>query len=156
MRRLVAHLVEHGADRQAHEAAVALMRYFNTAAVHHHADEEVDLFPALIESMAGSDAVCLRELTASLSTEHRELEQRWRALRIQLEQVARGDAAALLGDEVQEFTDLYQRHIAREEAELLPMAGRLLGGAELDRIGQAMRARRGAFEPTDLPNSSPA
>ena len=38
-----------------------------------------DLFPALLESMAGSDPVCLRELTVSLSAEHRELEGRWRA-----------------------------------------------------------------------------
>jgi hemerythrin-like domain-containing protein len=47
------------------------------------------------------------------------------------------------GDEVQAFAGLYQRHIAREEAELLPMARRLLSDGELDRIGAAMRARRG-------------
>ena len=45
-----------------------------------------------------------------------------------------------------------QRHIGVDG----PMAGRLLSDAELDRIGQAMRARRGAFEPTGLPDSSPA
>jgi hypothetical protein len=98
--------------------------------------------------MAGSDAVCVRELTASLTAEHRELEQRWRALRRRLEQVTRADAATLPDDDVHGFIDLYERHIAREEAELLPMAGRLLSDAELDRIGLAMRARRGAFEPT--------
>lgn len=156
LRRLAAHLARRGADRQAQDAAAAVMRYFDTSAVHHHADEEVDLFPALIESMAGSDAVCVRELTASLAAEHRELEQRWRALRRRLEQVTRADAAALPDDEVQDFIDLYERHIAREEAELLPMAGRLLGVAELDRIGLAMRARRGAFESTGLAGSSPA
>ncbi len=156
LRRLAAHLARQGADRQAQDAAAALMRYFDTSAVHHHADEEVDLFPALIESMAGSDAVCLRELTASLAAEHRELEQRWRALHHRLEQVARGVAATLPDDDVHDFIEQYERHIAREEAELLPMAGRLLGDAELDRIGQAMRARRGAFEPTGLPDSSPA
>jgi hypothetical protein len=74
------------------EAAAAVMRYFDTSAVHHQADEEVDLFPALIEAMAGSDAVCLRELTASLTGEHRELEQRWRALRRRLEPLACGNA----------------------------------------------------------------
>ena len=47
------------------------MRDFDTSARHHHDDEERDLFPALIESMAGSDAVCLRELTAALTAEHR-------------------------------------------------------------------------------------
>ena len=156
LRRLVAHVASHGPDDDARVAAAAVMRYFDTSAVHHHADEELDLFPALIESMAGSDAVCVRELTASLAAEHRELERRWRALRRQLEQVAGGDTATLPDDEVHDFIALYERHIAREEAELLPMAGRLLCDAELDRIGQSMRGRRGAFEPAGLPNSSPA
>jgi hemerythrin-like domain-containing protein len=154
LRRLVVHLAGHGVDRQAREAAAAVTRYFDTSAVHHHTDEEVDLFPALIESMAGSDAVCLRELTTSLTAEHRELEQRWRALHRRLQQVAGGHASTLTEDEVHDFIGLYQRHIAREETELLPMARRLLSDAELDRIGLAMRARRGAFEPIDLPQSS--
>ena len=51
MLRLVPHLAAHGADRQAQEAAAAVMRYFDTAARHHHEDEELDLFPALLESM---------------------------------------------------------------------------------------------------------
>lgn len=142
LRRLVPHLVRHGADRQACDAARAVMRYFDTSARDHHADEEVDLFPALIESMAGSDAVCLRGLTAALCADHRELEHRWHALRRTLEQVAGGSTSALAADEVEDFVGLYERHIAREEAELLPMAARLLGDAELDRIGLAMRRRR--------------
>lgn len=156
LRRLAAHVARHGADRQAQEAAAAVMRYFDTSARHHHADEEVDLFPALLESMAGSDAVCLRELTASLTAEHRELEARWRALRRTLEQVSGGHAAPLAEDEVLAFTGLYARHIAHEESELLPMARRLLGDAELDRIGLAMRVRRGALEPTEPGPPPPA
>jgi hemerythrin-like domain-containing protein len=147
LRRLGAHLVRWGADRQAQEAAAAVMRYFDTATVHHHADEEADLFPALIESMAGSDAVCLRELTASLTAQHRELEALWRRLRRGLERVAAGYATPLAEHEVGHFVELYARHIAREEAELLPMARRLLSDAELDRIGLAMRERRGTLEP---------
>jgi hypothetical protein len=144
LQRLVPHLAAHGADRQAREAAVAVMRYFDTSARHHHADEETDLFPALLESMAGSDAVCLRELTAALTAEHRALEQRWGRLRLSLGAVASGAAATLAADDVQAFVDLYEMHIAREEAELLPMAARLLDEATLDRIGLAMRTRRGA------------
>ena len=140
--RLVPHLAAHGADRPAQQAATAVMRYFDTSARHHHDDEERDLFPALIESMAGSDAVCLRALTAALTAEHRELEARWTALRAVLAQVAGGQAAPLAQDDVSGFTSLYARHIAREEAELLPMAQRLLSDGELDRIGLAMRLRR--------------
>jgi len=144
--RLLAHLQTRGADTQAREAAGAVVRYFDTAARQHHDDEERDVFPALLESMAGSDAVCLQELTASLCTDHRVLERRWITLRQQLAAVAEGSDASVAGlaqADVAGFVDLYERHIAREQAELLPMAARLLGDAELDRIGLAMRARRG-------------
>ena len=141
--RLVPHLEANGSDAAAREAATAVMRYFDTAAPKHHADEEDDLFPALIESMAGSDATCLRDITAALRADHRELDRRWAALRRVLEAVVAGQPAKLPAEDVQGFADLYARHIAREEAELLPMAGRLLGDAELDRLGAAMRRRRG-------------
>ena len=68
----------------------------------------------------------------------------------QLEQLAGGHAATLSGDEVTEFVNLYERHIAREESDLLPMAQRLLSDEELDRIGLAMRARRNDVEPPNL------
>ncbi len=147
--RLVPHIAAHGSDRPAQEAATAVMRYFDTSARHHHDDEERDLFPALLESMAGSDAVCLREMTAALTAEHRELEARWKALRAVLAQVAAGQPAPLQLDDVDRFNEMYERHIAREESELLPMARRLLSDAELDRIGLAMRMRR-------APPSAPA
>ncbi len=148
--RLLPHVAAHGADAQAREAAIAVMRYFDTAARQHHEDEERDLFPALLDSMAGSDAVCLRELSDALVADHRALEQHWRQLRRVLEPVAAGTAATLATDPVQTFVGLYDRHIAREEAELLPMAARLLDDATLDRIGLAMRVRRGAVT-ADMP-----
>ena len=143
LRRLPAHLAAHGADADARGAAEAVMRYFDTAAVHHHADEEADLFPALIESMAGSDAVCLREMIDGLCTEHQTLECHWRRLRVLLAQIAEGRRDTLADADVLPLVELYTQHIAREEAELLPMAARLLDDAALERIGRAMRLRRG-------------
>jgi hemerythrin-like domain-containing protein len=141
--RLVPHLATHGADGQAREAASAVMRYFDSSARHHHDDEERDLFPALIGAAAGSEAARLREMVAALCADHRALEARWRGLRPLLEQVAAGTTPALAAADVPGFAALYVSHIAREEADLLPMAARLLGAPELDRIGLAMRARRG-------------
>jgi hemerythrin-like domain-containing protein len=142
--RLTTHLKTHGSDRSAQEASSAVMRYFDTAARHHHEDEEQDLFPALLASMAGSDSVCLRELTESLRGEHRLLAQRWASLRGKLLPVAKGTASTLADADVPGFVQLYERHIAREESELLPMAVRLLSDVELDRIGLSMRRRRQA------------
>jgi hemerythrin-like domain-containing protein len=143
LRRLVPHLAANGSDTAARTAAANLMRYFDTAARDHHADEEDDLFPALIESMAGSDAVCIRELTARLCAEHRELEARWDGLRAVLERVVAGEPVLLEASEVEAMVGLYERHLEREDSELLPMAERLLSDAELDRVGRAMRERRG-------------
>lgn len=149
--RLAPHLRAHGSDGAAREAATAVLRYFDTAAPNHHADEEEDLFPALIESMAGSDAVCLREIIGGLLSDHRELDRRWAALRRVLEAVVAGQPATLPSADVQDFADLYARHIAREEGELLPMAGRLLGDAQLERLGDAMRRRRGLDDAAPAP-----
>ena len=146
LRRLIVHLPLHGADAQAREAALAAMRYFDSAARDHHADEEQDLFPALLESMAGSDAICLREMTQALCAEHRTLEQHWHGVRVMLEGVSAGDASAVDAAAIEALVEAYARHIAREEGELLPMAARLLGDDALRDIGRAMRERRGLCE----------
>ena len=141
--RMVPHIAQRGADDQARTAAANVMRYFDTSAKHHHEDEEVDLFPALIESMAGSDAVCIRELTEALTADHRRLETAWCQLRAVLAQVVAGEAVLLDQQAVEAFTSMYARHIEREETELLPMAARLLSDDALAQVGRAMRERRG-------------
>lgn len=143
LKRLAAHVAEHGPDAAAQTAAASVLRYFDTAAMHHHRDEEEDLFPALIESMAGSDAVCLHGLVDGLTQEHRQLEAAWRRLQGALQALGAGQPAELDGARVDAFCALYATHIQREEDELLPMAARLLDDRALADIGQAMRARRG-------------
>jgi hemerythrin-like domain-containing protein len=142
LRRLVAHLLAHGVDAEARLAAASVMRYFDTSARHHHADEEEDLFPALIEAMAGSDAVCLREMIAGLKADHRALAAAWRRLRGPLQSLVAGEDVALVEDDVEALLGRYQRHLEFEESELLPMAARLLSEEDLARVGRAMRERR--------------
>jgi hemerythrin-like domain-containing protein len=143
LRRLVPHLAAHGADEEARTAASNVMRYFDSSAKNHHDDEEKDLFPALLESMAGSDAVCLRELTDSLKADHSALDANWQRVRAALEKIAAGSSADLAPEDIETLIVTYERHIEREETELLPMAGRLLSDEDLARIGRAMRERRG-------------
>ena len=131
-----------GVDAQAMQAAREVLRYFDEAAPQHHADEEEDLFPALIESMAGSDAVCLRELTQALAGEHRVQEAAWRQLRPPLERIAAGLEAPLDAGVIEAFITQHRQHVEREDSELLPMAARLLTDADLARIDRAMQSRR--------------
>jgi hemerythrin-like domain-containing protein len=144
--RLLPHLAANGADRPAREAARNVTRYFETAAGHHHADEEEDLFPALLCVVPAAGRAALSELIAALEVQHRELEAHWRALRPQLEGIAAGTARTLDADEVTGMVGLYRQHIEREETELLPLAARVLDAAQLDVVGRSMRVRRGIKE----------
>ena len=144
--RLLPHLAANGADQAAREAALNVMRYFDTSARHHHADEEEDLFPALLQCAPRADLGTLRELIAALQAQHRELEQAWDELRLKLDAVRRGALGELAADDVGRLVNLYRSHIAREEAELLPFAARVLDAAQLDGVGRAMRVRRGIKE----------
>jgi hemerythrin-like domain-containing protein len=142
LQRLLPHLLARGVDEEARAAAISLKGYFDSTAIDHHADEEDDLFPALIEPMAGSDAICLRAMIDGLTADHRALEACWRKLRASLERIAAGECVPLPANDVEALASDYQRHSAREENELLPMAARLLSDEDLARIGRAMRERR--------------
>ena len=144
LQRLVPHLSAHGSDQAAAEAATAVVRYFDIAAPKHHADEEEDLLPALFEAVAGSDAVCLRDMAEALHADHDALNQQWAALRPLLCQVMAGQTVRLDAADVQAFATRYRAHIDFEEAEVLPMAERLLSVEAMDVIGLSMRRRRGS------------
>lgn len=144
LQRLAAQMANNGANDDLRIVATAVTRFFDASVKQHHADEETDLYPALIESMAGSDAVCIRELVESLTRDHRALESHWQRLRLDLARIAAGDLLPVLSADVAPFIRLYEQHIAREENELLPMAARLLGDDALRLIGNAMRERHGS------------
>jgi len=93
--------------------------------------------------MAGSDAVCLHEITEALQADHQALETAWISLRDGLMQIANGGNAPISTSDVETWVAHYEQHIQREEDVLLPMAARLLSEAALEQIGRAMCARRG-------------
>ena len=92
----------------------------------HVESQERGLFPALIESMGASDAVCLHELTGESIRQHRALEA---ALR----------RAASGRTPVDELAASCRKHLAGEQSELLPMAARLLGTDEVGRCSGVQR-----------------
>lgn len=149
LRRLVGHVAANGADLSARQAAAAVIRYFTLAAPHHHADEEADLFPAL---RAAGATGSLLHLMDDLTADHRQLEQYWAGLHAALEALAAGQLPGPSWDtEVERFTALYEAHIAREEADLLPAARQCLQAEALDAVGRAMRQRRGVALPDEDP-----
>jgi hemerythrin-like domain-containing protein len=137
--RLQRHLPEHGCDTDARAAARGILRYFDTAAPNHHADEEASVFPRLLATLPGRADTLL----ADLERDHRTLAANWRHLRPLLAGIAAGERANLSAKEVADVRAAYTAHIAREEGEMIPLAARTLGPATLAEIGKEMAARRG-------------
>jgi hemerythrin-like domain-containing protein len=128
-------LVPDAPDRQ---ICRDIAQHFDAVAPRVHADEEAFLFPTLLESMAGSDAVCLREMTAGLTLQHRALAGLWGALRVPLTALAAGQPARLDVTAVEAFIAAQQHCIGIETLELLPMAARLFTDSELAWLHQMM------------------
>ncbi|MHB1176353.1 MAG: hemerythrin domain-containing protein [Sulfuriferula sp.] len=137
LERLVSHLRQHGADEDAQQAAVRILRYFQVAAPLHHQDEERDLFPAL-RAHSAFPAIQHQGLE-KLIAQHRELDQLWIEMEAALLAISRGAPADLA---VQSFVVLTRAHIAVEEREIFPLAERLLDAATRAVLSNAMQARR--------------
>ena len=147
LQKLAAHLDREGCaiegfEVQVQQAARGILRYFDTAGQFHHQDEEEDLFPALRAS-AGIDTTLLDRLLS----EHIVMQAAWEALRPVLQLLAEGKQATLDAALTEKFISSYTAHIATENAQLLPMAERLLSLQQIILIGRHMSERRGAKFP---------
>lgn len=146
LQKLAAHLERKGCDQQAQQAAQGILRYFDTAGQFHHQDEEQDLFPAL-RAAAGTDHSALNALLERLLAEHVFMLAAWEALHPVLSKLAEGNQATLTAELSENFIGRYSDHIAIENAELLPLAARLLDPQQMELIGRRMAERRGAKFP---------
>jgi len=156
LQRLQAHLAQHGADEPARQATQAVMRYFDIAGAHHHADEEDDLFPLLRTHANPARHADMFAAIEKLEQDHRHMEQAWADLRVALQGLIDGDVTAYHPAQVHEFVALYQHHIELEERAVYNPGELLLTATDLARLGKAMAQRRGVpFEPA-TPSSSPS
>jgi len=142
---LYAHLSAKGIDAEAVRAAQGVLRYFDVAGAHHHADEEQDLFPMLRQRITdASERERFARLDAQLRDEHREIERVWLRLRKPLEALADGLMRTIPETDVRAFATLYARHIQTEESVFRSLTERWLGKSDLLALGRAMAERRGA------------
>ncbi|MGI9134372.1 MAG: hemerythrin domain-containing protein [Rhodoferax sp.] len=143
--RLQQHLVDHGHDEDARQAARDVLRYFDLAAPLHHEDEELHVFPPLL---AGPDAG-VHAAVHQLQQDHLAMHANWAAARLVLGSVAEspaGAGAALSAaqtDTLRRFVALYGQHIATEEQIVYPAAQAALGAPAVQAMSQDMMRRRG-------------
>lgn len=145
MARLQQHLLDHGCDDAARQAARDVMRYFDIAAPLHHQDEEFHVFPPLL---AGPDDQ-LRGLVQRLMQDHRQMETTWVPARLALQAVAESPAGGWTPlapgqtEALDRFAALYQRHLEDEDRMVYPAAQATLSPGALQAMSEDMMQRRG-------------
>lgn len=144
LQRLREHLGTHALDQPARDAARDVLRYFDQAGPHHHADEELHVFPALL---ATTDAD-LHAVVHRLLQDHQTMQATWGELRQVLLRVRDGDAATWTGLQPCDLSlldahdALYRRHLADENLLAYPAARQLLGAHAQHAMGEEMARRR--------------
>lgn len=142
LEKLTEHLPAKGADAAAREAAVAVMRYFDTAGVEHHRDEDEDIFPLLRHLAAERKRPEVSAVINGLEEDHATMDAQWSRVRSRLEAIAAGRDARLDAEDVGRFAWLYRRHIEKEAALVLPFAREAVSETERAALGSRMAARR--------------
>ena len=143
LQKLQPHLIEHGADAEAQQAAQAVLKYFDRAAHWHHADEEDNLIPMLQATARDADAALLAALVPEILADHQRMDADWLIIKSQLDSIVNGSDATLPAPVVARFCDAYAAHMDKEEAHVAPMAKRLFSAAQMAELGEAMQRRRG-------------
>lgn len=121
--QLLDHVDDNGPDEVARRMAREVRSFFEGRARQHHADEDEQVFPALLAS-GDEDLV---HHVRRLQQDHGWLEEDWLELAPHLEAIEQGYNwydLPLLRHALPVFTALYREHIALEEAVVYPAARR--------------------------------
>ena len=74
---------------------------------------------------------------------HQQMDLAWKKLAQQLRAIVDGSGQSLSASDVQPFAATYHAHMEREETQIATMAKRLFSDEQMQRLGNAMRTRRG-------------
>jgi hemerythrin-like domain-containing protein len=139
---LCKHVAANGVDDTARKTADAVLRYFEEASVLHHEDEELDLFPKLIEATPPASRKAVERTLAQLTAHHKDMHALHAQLRPCLVAITEGRPVRLDPDLCVRMHELYVEHIEVEEREIMPLAQKWLSPAAVRALGESMAARR--------------
>jgi hemerythrin superfamily protein len=125
--KLVDFPAQVAAAERSRQTAAGLMALFSRGVLEHHAEEENELFPAVLRSALPAEADTVREQAERLTREHRVIESLWKRIEGAVSAVAKGRHAEIDDEVVAELVRLYRAHAAFEEEEFLPLSARILG-----------------------------
>jgi hemerythrin-like domain-containing protein len=130
--------------RSAQLLAQDMLEMFRGPVLEHHADEERELFPAVLRSaQPGAETLAVQQMVQRLEQEHRSIERQWKLLQPQVSAAARGKAQPIDARAVGELVSAYLLHANFEEQHFLPLAEQILGrnGNHMAALGVALHLR---------------
>ena len=143
LQKLQDYLHDHPCDDSARQAARDVLRYFELAAPLHHEDEELHVFPPLLERGSADAVAAVRQL----QQDHEAMSANWQAARALLQALAEGTKESFSAPDeavLARFAGVYAEHIRLEEDLVYPAARALLAPEAVQAMGAEMRRRRGA------------
>jgi hypothetical protein len=126
------------------QIAAETLAFFRDAVFEHHAQEEAELFPAVLASAAkGKELEQVRAMVDALTAEHRRIEAAWVRLEPHLKALAKGRDDGLDVDDIHALVAAYRAHAQYEEASFLPLAQEILGrdGNHMAALGLSLHLR---------------
>lgn len=130
---------------EARRIAEDSLGFFTEVVYEHHAEEERELFPAVLASAErGAEREQVQALVDRLVREHRDVEAAWERLKPHLKQVAKGHDTSLDGEALGALVAHYRGHARFEETQFLPLAQRILArnGDHMAALGVSLHLRR--------------
>lgn len=130
--------------RRARHIAQDAVAFFGNVIHEHHADEEKDLFPAVLASANDEERPRVQAMVDRLTREHRDVESAWDRLRPHLQAIAQGHDTALDTEALLALVAHYRGHARYEESQFLPLSQTILGrnGDHMAALGLSMHVRR--------------
>lgn len=132
------------AAQRARQVAQQTLKLLDHAVMEHHADEERELFEAVLRSAhAGTERDRVQQLVTQLTQEHREIEALWKRMRPAVQQAATARDGELRQDAVDLLVQAYRGHARLEEESFLPLAREILGrdGNHMAALGLSLHMR---------------
>jgi hypothetical protein len=112
---------------RARQIATEMLAFFRQAVYEHHAEEERELFPAVLASATpGDEYDYVRAIADRLTREHRQVEKAWERIEPELKMVAKGQESILDPLAVSTLVSTYRAHATYEEQVFLPLSQAIL------------------------------
>jgi hypothetical protein len=132
------------AARRAGDVARGTIALFKDSVFEHHAEEERELFPAVLRSaVPGEERGRVQEMVDRLVCEHRALEALWKRLEPSVHAIAHGRSDNVDAGLAHHLVRGYLQHARFEEREFLPVAESILrrNGNHMAALGLALHLR---------------